>query len=161
MSPVFYIYLILFNLSYSSTTVADENNQWTVTNKNRKEFYLSKLRTSLEACFPDYSEKLLRRSRVFSTVFLSGQRTLNTSGLCFFKLSKKKRNSPARTQQVNMALTPGKGIKGVQVLASQEERHLIFIFIWTIFTFGHVFFPLIIKAHVQCMFDRPQTGYVS
>ena len=60
-----------------------------------------------------------------------------------------------------MALAPGKGVlsfKQYSALGSQERRYLIFIFNTDILLLlVSVPFSLIIKADVQCMFDRPQT----
>ena len=60
-----------------------------------------------------------------------------------------------------MALAPGKGVlslKEYSALASQEGKHLIFIFNMDILLLlVNVPFSLIIKADVQCTFDRLQT----
>ena len=60
-----------------------------------------------------------------------------------------------------MALAPGNGVlslKEYSALVSQEGRYLIFIFNMDILLLlVSVPFSLIIKADVQCMFDRPQT----
>ena len=128
-----------------------------------KSIFWAKLRTSPEAYFPDDSEKLFRRCRIFSTV-LYLVRTKNIKQVRdTFPQGFKKKNSPASTQQVSVALAPGKGvIEGGPALVSQEERHLIFIFNMDIlYSLVNVSFSLIIKADVQCMFDRPQTDYFS
>ena len=129
-----------------------------------KSIFWAKLRTSPEAYFPDDSEKLFRRCRIFSTV-LYLVRTKNIKQVRdTFLQGFKKKNSPASTQQVSVALTPGKGviIEGGPALVSQEERHLIFIFNMDIlYSLVNVSLSLIIKADVQCMFDRPQTDYFS
>ena len=87
---------------------------------------------SLEASFPDYSEKLLGRSTVFSTVLYLVRTKNIKQGYISSKFQKKnKKTWTARTQWVGMALAPGKGvliIKGGPELASQEGRYLIFIF---------------------------------
>ena len=50
-------------------------------------------------------------------------------------------------------------IEGVPELKSQNGRHLIFIFNMNNSLFlVNVPFSLIVKADVQCVFDRPQTG---
>ena len=61
-----------------------------------------------------------------------------------------------------MALAPGKGVLSLKedppAQASQEEGGLTFLFDVDIPCFCSVPFSLMIKADVQCMFDRPQTG---
>ena len=52
-------------------------------------------------------------------------------------------------------------IEGVPALASQEERHLVFILSRYSLLLVNVLFSLIIEADVQCKFDRPQTSCIS
>ena len=50
--------------------------------------------------------------------------------------------------------------EGGPALVSPEERHLIFIFnMDTFLLLVNVHFSLVVKAKLQYMFDRPQTGY--
>ena len=100
-----------------------------ITNKNRKEFYLSQ--TSPEAHFPDYSEKLLWRSRVFSPVlYLIRTKNIKQVRVTFLQgFKKKKKTSAYIASQHGLDTWEGSLIiKGEPALASQEERHLIFIF---------------------------------
>ena len=92
---------------------------------------------SLGTIFPDDSEKLLYRSMVSNTV-LYLVRTKN------IKQVRDTVQGNTHTQ-INMYTTSQHGfgtwegslnIKGKPALASQEERHLIFIFNMDIFTFG-------------------------
>ena len=72
---------------------------------------------SPEDSFPDYSEKLLQRSMVFSTA-LRLVRTKNIKQVRDTFLEGFKKTRPARTQQVSMALAPGRG-----VLSLKEYQH--------------------------------------
>ena len=59
-----------------------------------------------------------------------------------------------------MALAPGKGVlspKGLPAWASQEERHIIFIFHVDILLVNAPF-CLTIEANAQCLFDLPRAG---
>ena len=57
-------------------SIADKNNQYTIYNRNRKEFYLSQTEDDSPGnSLPDNSEELLRRSMVFSATVLCLVRT--------------------------------------------------------------------------------------
>ena len=83
---------------------------------------------SPEASFPDFSEKLLWRSRVFSTV-LRLVRTKNVQQVReTFLQGFKKQTSTYTAGQHGLGTREGRLIiKGGPALASQEEEHLIFI----------------------------------
>ena len=92
-----------------------------------KSFIGVKLRISPEAHFPDDSEKLLLRSKVFSTVlYLVRTKNVNKSGIHSFKVSKKKNWIKMHTEsQYSLGTWEGSLIiKRVPALTSQEGRHL-------------------------------------
>ena len=130
-----------------------------------KSIFWAKLRTSPEAYFPDDSGKLFRRCRIFSTgLYLVRTKNIKQVRATFLQGFKKKEQSSKYTaSQCGLGTWEGSLIiEGGPTLVSQEERHLIFIFNMDIlYSLVNVSFSLIIKADVQCMFDRPQTGYFS
>ena len=64
--------------------------------------------------------------------------------------------------QYGLGTWEGSLTEGVPALASQEGRHLMFIFNMAVLYFWSPCpFPLIIKADVQCRFDKPRTVYFS
>ena len=76
---------------------------------------------------------------------LSEERTLGTSGLHFFKISKKKKkkkkkqNRPACTQRVSAPLAPGKGVlssKTCQHWCPKKKGIQALFLTWTFFTSG-------------------------
>ena len=73
---------------------------------------------SPEASFLDYSEKLPRRSMVFSTVLYLVRTKNIKQGRDTFLQGFRNKTRPAQTQRVSMALAPGKG-----VLSSKEYQH--------------------------------------
>ena len=136
--------------------------------KIEKSLRWAKLRASLETCFPDDSEKLLQRSRVFSTVLhLIRTNYIKQVRLTFLQgLKKKKKNRPPCTQRVStydFATWEGSlTIEGGPALASQEGRQLLYFLTRIFFTSGWcALLFLIFKTDGQCVFDRPQIGYFS
>ena len=83
---------------------------------------MSKLRAVQKDTFPDYSEQLALDIYGFQHSFvylsLSEQRTLNESGIHFFKIEKKKNTTQISTCTVSMALAPGTGL-----LSWKEDQH--------------------------------------
>ena len=103
---------------------------------------------------PDHSEKLLQRLMVFSSFTYCQNKTLNKSGICFFKFSKQMdRHAYMMLWQYGLATWEGSICDGVPALASQEGRQHMLYF-WSMC-------PCIIKVDVQCVFDTPQTSYFS
>ena len=106
-----------------------------------KSFIGVKLRISPEAHFPDDSEKLLLRSKVFSTVlYLVRTKNIKQVRVTFIQGFKKKKEQPSMYTASQHGLGTWEGsliIKGGPTLISQEGRHLIFLFLtWTFFTSG-------------------------
>ena len=85
-----------------------------------------------------------------------------SQGYISSRFQKKEQSSKCTASQCGLGTWEGSLIEGGPALVSEEERHLIFIFNMDIlYCLVNVSFSLIIKADVQCMFDRPQTGYFS
>ena len=92
----------------------------------------------------------------------SERRTLNKSGVHFFRVFLKSQTSTYTTSQYGLSIWKGSLIiEGVPALASQEGRHLVFILSGYSLFLVNVPFSLIIEADVQCKFDRPQTSCIS
>ena len=127
-----------------------------------KSFIWAKLRTRLEGHLPDHSEKLLQRNRVSSPVLYFVRReNIKQVRITFLQDFKwKKLTSTYRAGQYGLGTWEGSLItEGGPALVSPEERHLIFIFNMDIFLLlVNVPFSLVIKAKLQYMFARPQTG---
>ena len=103
-------------------------------------------------------EELLRRSMVFSSVlYLVRIKDIKKVQGTFLQGFKKQMSKYTASRT---ALVPGKGVlpwKEKPTLASQEGSLLIYIYIFfnmDILCFWSVN-PLMIKADVQCTFDRP------
>ena len=90
----------------------------------------------------------------------SERRTLNKSGVHFFRVFLKSQTSTYTTSQYGLSIWKGSLIiEGVPELMSQNRRRLVFIFNMNNSLFlVNVPLSLIVKADVQCMFDRTQTG---
>ena len=100
----------------------------------------------------------------FSAQFyiLSEQGTSNKSGILCSKCVKNKQTSIYTASLYVLGTWEGSLIiEGVPALASQEERHLVFILSGYSLLLVNVPFSLIIEADVQCKFDRPQTSCIS
>ena len=125
-------------------------------------FIWAKLRTRLEGHLPDHSEKLLQRNRVSSPVLYFVRReNIKQVRITFLQDFKwKKLTSTYRAGQYGLGTWEESLItEGGAALVSPEERHLIFIFNMDIFLLlVNVPFSLVIKAKIQYMFARPQTG---
>ena len=111
-----------------------ENNQKTINNEKREEFSLSQTeQTNLEAHLPDDSEKLVQRSRVFSTVlYLVRTKNIKRARVAFLQsLKKKKEEQTSLCTMSQHGLGTWEGsliIKEGPAGASQGGGHLIFIF---------------------------------
>ena len=109
--------------------------------KNRKEFYWSQTENySLEVNFPEDSEKLPWRSRVFSTIScLVRTKTMKLVEDTFLQDFTHKKDKNEHSKSVwPWCLEESLIIKGVSALVSQKGRHLIFIFNFDILCFWSV-----------------------
>lgn len=124
---------IFFFIERSLLVSFSKNNQWAITNKNWSFIWVKLKDYSLEARFPDYSEKLLWRSRGFLVSFKfcqNKEQTLSQSGIHLSKVSNKPDQHAHIYSTHRMALAPKKevSIKWVLALAFQDEGRLILIF---------------------------------
>ena len=116
---------------------------------------------SPEAWFPDDSEKLLWRGRVLSTVlYLVRTKSIQQARDTFLQGFKSQTSLTSTESQHDLGTWEGDlSSKGDQHRRPRKGGIESLCWTWTILHLWSVCaFPWLIKADVQCLFDRLQTG---
>ena len=136
-----------------------------INKKHRKKYFLSQTEDWPRSLHPRWLWETVQEMQDFQHSFVSCQNKKHqtSQGYISSRFQKKEESSKYTASQCGLGTWEGSLItEGGPALVSQKERHLIFIFNMDILhSLVNVSFSLIIKADVQCMFDRPQTGYFS